>query len=192
MVTGNNLMEEDWRNAFRILMCAEICDGASSTCSSLFLMLMNDNWPLFSLGVCDMNVWSCQLITTEVQPKSSFFCLFFFFFVNACAYLAHPLFSVTLGVNTLCLWTSRVAGDTVPAVLGCMGWVCIHEFFSRGQKVILLSIANAPWDSSGINYCDQSLRKLQDCLTKPTIFVLSCKSFRPIWQLSSKLSIAKF
>ena len=38
---------------------------------------------------------------------------------------------------------SRVAGDIVPAVLGCVGWVCIHEFFSRGQKVIL-SIANAP------------------------------------------------
>ena len=64
--------------------------------------------------------------------------------MNACAHLVHPLFSVALGVNTLCLWTSRVADDTVPAVLGCVGWVCIHEFFSHGQKVILLSIANAP------------------------------------------------
>ena len=38
-------MNEDWRNAFGILMCREICDGAgaricdgvSSTCSSLLL-----------------------------------------------------------------------------------------------------------------------------------------------------------
>ena len=64
--------------------------------------------------------------------------------MNACTHLAHPLFSVALGVNTLCLWTSRVADDIVPAVLGRVGWVCIHEFFSRGQKVILLFIANAP------------------------------------------------
>ena len=39
-------MDEDWRNAFGILMCAEICDGAGvgicdgvpSTCSSFKLM----------------------------------------------------------------------------------------------------------------------------------------------------------
>ena len=40
-------MDEDWRNAFGILMCTEICEGAGmgicdgwpSTCSSLNLML---------------------------------------------------------------------------------------------------------------------------------------------------------
>ena len=40
-------MDEDWRNAFGILMCKEICDGAGagiwdgspSTCSSVWLFL---------------------------------------------------------------------------------------------------------------------------------------------------------
>ena len=40
-------MDEDWRNAFGILMCTEICDGAGagicdgspSTCSSLVMKL---------------------------------------------------------------------------------------------------------------------------------------------------------
>ena len=40
-------MNEDWRNAFGLLMCREICDsagagicdGAPSTCSSFFLFL---------------------------------------------------------------------------------------------------------------------------------------------------------
>ena len=39
-------MDEDWRNAFGVLLCAEICDGdgagicngAPSTCSSFFLI----------------------------------------------------------------------------------------------------------------------------------------------------------
>ena len=47
-VTGNSPMDEDWRNAFGILTCAEICDGAGagicdgapSTCSSLILVLV--------------------------------------------------------------------------------------------------------------------------------------------------------
>ena len=46
-ITGNNPMNEDWRNAFGILMCREICDsagagisdGAPSTCSSCFFNL---------------------------------------------------------------------------------------------------------------------------------------------------------
>ena len=31
-------MDEDWRNAFGILMCAEICDGTLLTCSSYIFM----------------------------------------------------------------------------------------------------------------------------------------------------------
>ena len=29
-VTGNSPMDEDWRNAFGILICTEICDGAGT------------------------------------------------------------------------------------------------------------------------------------------------------------------
>ena len=29
-VTGNSPIDEDWRNAFGILMCMEICDGAGA------------------------------------------------------------------------------------------------------------------------------------------------------------------
>ena len=46
-VTGNSPIDEDRRNAFEILMCAEIgdgtgagiCNGVPSTCSSFFIFV---------------------------------------------------------------------------------------------------------------------------------------------------------
>ena len=64
----------------------------------------------------------------------------------------------------------------MPAVLGCVGWVCIHEFFSRGQKVILLSIANAPRESSVINYCD--VFNYLNCINTVLFFLLQILKLR--------------
>ena len=61
-VTGNSPIDEDWRNAFGILVCAEICncdgagtgicDGAPSTCSSFgSIKILGTFWGIVRIGI---------------------------------------------------------------------------------------------------------------------------------------------
>ena len=86
-------MDEDWRNAFGILMCAEICDGAGagicecapSTCSSIiisfFLFIILTSCICLRPG--RFNYYG-NFIVSRCKRVTCFFFLFFFFFVFLC------------------------------------------------------------------------------------------------------------